>query len=132
MGKHLGFWLVDLCLALIPFAPASAQTDAWRSLIQQADILYQQGWYEQAAAATTKALEAAERDLGPEHPDVDPSLNYLAELYGAQGQYVAAEHFYRRSLHIRETHFGPHHVAVAGPLEAPVQAVPGDGSAGQR
>ena len=55
--------------------------------------------------------------LGPEHPDVDPSLNYLAELYGAQGRYVAAEHFYRRSLHVRETHFGPDHLAVAGSLE---------------
>jgi hypothetical protein len=58
-----------------------------------------------------------ENALGPDHPDLDPSLNYLADLYGARGQYVAAEYFYRRSLHVRELHLGRDHVAVAGCLE---------------
>jgi tetratricopeptide (TPR) repeat protein len=56
--------------------------------------------------------------LGPEHPDLDQSLNYLAELYGAQEQYVAAEHYYRRSLAIRERYLGPVHPAVARSLQS--------------
>lgn len=113
MSKRVGLWLVSLCFALGPFLPASAQTDAWRSLIQQADVLYQQGWYEQAAAAATKALETAERDLGPEHPDVATSLNLLALAYRAKGEHGAAEPLYKRSLAIMEKILGAEHHSVA-------------------
>ncbi|MGH8742231.1 MAG: tetratricopeptide repeat protein, partial [Burkholderiales bacterium] len=40
-----------------------------------------------------------------------------AELYAAQQQFVAAEHYYRRSLAIREAHLGADHAAVASALE---------------
>ena len=40
--------------------------------------------------------------LGPEHPDVARSLNNLAGLYRAQGQYAKAEPLYQRALGIRE------------------------------
>jgi hypothetical protein len=56
--------------------------------------------------------------MGSEHPDLDSTLNYLAELHGAQAQFMAAEYFYRRSLRIRETHFGVDHAAVASSLES--------------
>ena len=38
---------------------------------------------------------------GPEHPHVAASLNWLAEVYRAQGLYAQAEPLYRRALAIR-------------------------------
>ncbi len=58
-----------------------------------------------------------EKALGPEHPDVAQSLNNLAELYRAQGNYAEAEPLYQRSLTIKEMALGPEHPAVATSLE---------------
>ena len=41
-----------------------------------------------------RCLEKRSRVLGPNHPDVAQSLNNLALLYGAQGQYAQAEPLY--------------------------------------
>ncbi len=58
-----------------------------------------------------------EKALGPEHPDVATSLNNLAELYKAQGNYAEAEPLYQRSLAIWEKALGPEHPDVATSLE---------------
>ena len=63
-----------------------------------------------------KALELAEKSLGPDHPTVATSLNNLAALFQAQGQYTQAEPLYRRSLAIREKSLGPDHPDVATSL----------------
>jgi len=42
-----------------------------------------------------------------------PSLNNLAKLYRAKGQYANAEPFYQRKLAITEKAFGPEHPDVA-------------------
>ncbi len=52
----------------------------------------------------------------PEHPDVATSLNNLAELYRAQGQYANAQPLYQRALAIREKALGPEHPDVAQSL----------------
>ncbi len=44
--------------------------------------------------------------LGQEHPDTATSLNNLAELYKAMGDYAKAEPLYRRALAIREKALG--------------------------
>ncbi len=44
------------------------------------------------------------------------SLNNLAELYRAQGQYAQAEPLYKRSLAIVEKALGPDHPNVATSL----------------
>ena len=44
------------------------------------------------------------------------SLNNLAALYNAQGQYAKAEPLYQRSLAIREKALGPEHPDVANSL----------------
>jgi tetratricopeptide (TPR) repeat protein len=44
---------------------------------------------------------------------VATSLNNLAELYRAQGQYAQAEPLYKRSLAITEKALGPDHPDVA-------------------
>ncbi|HMG73972.1 MAG TPA: CHAT domain-containing protein, partial [Pyrinomonadaceae bacterium] len=54
-----------------------------------------------------------EKALGPEHPDVAQSLNNLAELYRAQGDYGRATPLCQRSLAILEKALGPQHPSVA-------------------
>jgi tetratricopeptide (TPR) repeat protein len=48
---------------------------------------------------------------------VAASLNNLAELYRAQGQYTEAEPLSKRALAIREKAFGSEHPNVATSLE---------------
>jgi tetratricopeptide (TPR) repeat protein len=55
----------------------------------------------------------AEKSFGPEHPNIATSLNNLAELYRAQGQYEEAEPLYRRALAISEKALEPDHPDVA-------------------
>jgi len=53
------------------------------ALNAEAISLYKQGHYDQAVVAEKKALQVAEQNLGPDHPDVATSLNSQAELYRA-------------------------------------------------
>ena len=64
----------------------------WRILNQEVTGLYRAGKYDRAVNVAKSALEVAEMNVGPYHPDVATSLNNLAELYRAQGQYAHAEH----------------------------------------
>ncbi|MFH0910158.1 MAG: tetratricopeptide repeat protein, partial [Planctomycetota bacterium] len=64
-----------------------------------------------------RSLAISEKALGPDHPDVATSLNNLAELYRAQGQYAAAEPLYKRALAILEKALGPDHPNVGTALE---------------
>jgi tetratricopeptide (TPR) repeat protein len=54
--------------------------------------------------------------LGKEHPLVANSLNNLAALYWAQGNYSSAEPLYQRSLAIVEKMLGKEHPLVANSL----------------
>ncbi len=45
------------------------------------------------------------------------SLNFLADIYRAQGQYAQAEPLYKRALAIVEKALGPDHPSVAASLE---------------
>lgn len=60
------------------------------------------GKYARGIAVSQAALKAAEENVDPDHPDVATSLNHLALLYDAQGQYAEAEPLYKRALVIRE------------------------------
>jgi Tetratricopeptide repeat len=61
-------------------------------------------------------LAIREKALGPEHPDVAQTLNNLAELYRAQGRYMA-EPLFERSLRAVEKALGPNHPEVAKGLK---------------
>ncbi len=63
-----------------------------------------------------EALKVAKESFGPDHPNLATSLNILAELYRAQGQYAAAEPLYQQALAIREKALGPDHPDVATSL----------------
>jgi tetratricopeptide (TPR) repeat protein len=64
-----------------------------------------------------RALAIREKVLGPDHPDVAKSLDYLALLYACRGQYAQAESLYESSLAIREKTLGPEHPDAATSLE---------------
>jgi tetratricopeptide (TPR) repeat protein len=55
--------------------------------------------------------------LGSDHPAVAQSLNNLACIYRAQGQYAQAEPLLKRALVIREKALGPNHPDVATVLK---------------
>ncbi|AEP13144.1 tetratricopeptide repeat protein [Chloracidobacterium thermophilum] len=85
----------------------------WETLSREVMELYRAGKYDQALVVAKKALEVAEKSVGPEHPNVAKSLNNLAYLYNAQGQYAQAEPLFRRALAIQEKALGPDHPDVA-------------------
>ena len=89
----------------------------WDILNQEAMDLYTAADYDRAIVVAKKALEVAEENVGPNHPDVATSLNNLALLYDTQGKYAQAEPLYKRSLAIKEKALGPNHPSVASSLE---------------
>ena len=73
--------------------------------------------YDLTAIDIQRALAIWEKVLGPEHPDVALSLNNLALLYHAQGQYAEAQPLYQRALAILEKTMSPEHPKVAACLK---------------
>jgi tetratricopeptide (TPR) repeat protein len=67
-------------------------------------------------APLERSLAIRKKVLGAEHPDVATSLNNLAELYKAQGQYAKAEPLCQRALAISEKALGPAHPNTAASL----------------
>jgi tetratricopeptide (TPR) repeat protein len=65
---------------------------------REATSLYRAGDFDAALTAAEKGpLDLAEREFGPEHPDVALSLNTLALAYDAKGLPDEAEPLYERS-----------------------------------
>ena len=100
-------------LTLLLPCPVQAQETAWKKLDREANELYIQGNYGDAAVVTSQALSVAEKTFGSDHPYLAKSLNGLAEIYRTQGQYAQAEPLYRRSLAILEKALGRDHPDVA-------------------
>ncbi|MCP9438304.1 MAG: tetratricopeptide repeat protein [Nitrospira sp.] len=100
-----------------PVVHAQGAGIEWKILSQEAEELYRAGKYDRAAVVAQKALQVAEQNAGPNHPDVATSLNNLAGLYKTQGDYARAEPLYKRSLAILEKALGPDHPNVATSLE---------------
>ncbi len=97
----------------VPTLFAQGAGSEWNALNKEVTELYRAGKYDQAVIVAKKALDVAERSVGPAHLDMAQSLNNLALLYSAQGQYKLAEPLYKRSLEIREKFLGPDHPSVA-------------------
>jgi tetratricopeptide (TPR) repeat protein len=89
----------------------------WENLSKEVGELYRSGQYDLAVIVGTRAVEVAEKNVGPNHPDVAQSLNDLAVLYSTQGQYAQAEPLYKRALAIREQALGPNDPLVAQSLK---------------
>src|SRR2546426_700204 len=78
--------------------------------------LYQRGDFRSAMVQSTRAAELARRHLGEDHPDFATSLNDLAELYRAMGDYARAEPLYRQALEIYRVALGENHPHFATSL----------------
>jgi tetratricopeptide (TPR) repeat protein len=50
----------------------------WKKLTLEVENLYNAGKYDQAISVAEKALNVAEKNMGPNHPDVTNSLYNLA------------------------------------------------------
>jgi tetratricopeptide (TPR) repeat protein len=113
--KYVPTIITGLLLPLPACLPGEAGTE-WDILNQEVEELYRTGRYGRAVVIAKKALEVAEKNVGPNHPEVTLSLNILALLYYAHGQYTVAEPLFKRALAIDEKVLGPHHPAVARDL----------------
>ena len=78
----------------------------WEVLTSEVMKLYSSGDYTQGVKIAKRALQVAQQNDGPDHPNVALSLSNLAELYEAQKEYAKAEPLYKRSLEILEKEFG--------------------------
>ena len=108
--------LATLGTLAILAGPVQAQDAEWKRLNQDAERLFAQGSPDQAVLALRQALGVAEATFGPDHANVDTSLNKLAQVYGGEGRYAQAEPLYRRSVAIREKALGTEHPFVATTL----------------
>jgi tetratricopeptide (TPR) repeat protein len=70
-------------------------------LNQRVEELYQQGKFAVALPVAREAAQLAERELGPEHPDLARSLNDLGALLRAMGEYARALPYYEQGLAMR-------------------------------
>ena len=66
--------------------------------------------------STARRMEICRTALGENHPDYAASLNNLAMLYQAMGDYAAALPLYRQALEIRRTALGENHPHYATSL----------------
>ena len=116
MRNELKQFLLATAIALIlPCGVAHGEGAGieWDILNKESLALESSGNYARGILVAEKALEVAEKNVGPNHPDTATSLNNLASLYDDQGEYVKAEPLYKRSLEIREKVLGPNHPDVA-------------------
>ena len=102
-------YLIVLLLALgfsvVVNAQAPADDDSPAELNRRIVELYREGKFKEAIPLAEKLVALTKRAKGDEDPDTATSLNNLAELYQAMGDYAKAERctkrlwrFARRSL----------------------------------
>ena len=111
------FWC-GLALFVMLASSSGAQTEIRPDDLSSLRQLYEAGKYADAVLLAQSALELAEKQFGPEHPNVARSLNNLAVLYNAQGLYGEAEPLHKRALAIVEKTLGPEHPYVATSLNS--------------
>ena len=64
---------------------------------QQVVALYHKGQYREAIDMAERVRDLSRQALGEDHPSYATSLNNLAGLYRAMGNYSAAEPLYRKA-----------------------------------
>ena len=106
---------IAACILASLSLPGLAQEDL-AALNSRVEELYGKGDLAGAMKVAKKLEEAAERQLGPDHPDTAACLNTLAFLCQAQGEYAKAEPLFKRALAVREKTLGPDHPGTAQSL----------------
>ena len=90
---------VLLCLAT-PTVLAEGAGIEWDVRNDEVKELYRTGKYDRGVVVAKKALEVAEQNVGPDHPDVATSLNNLAGLCRATNRDDEAEPLEQRAARI--------------------------------
>ena len=103
-----------LQLAAAEHADSQVQIDLLHSV---AEFAAQSGESQVAIDDYQRALALQEAALGPEHPDLVPTLTALADQQLKLRQYAAAESTLQRVLSIQHTTFGAHHPNVLATLQ---------------
>ena len=88
-----------LCLTTPPVCAEGAGIE-WDVLNDEVMELLRTGQYDRGVVVAKKALEVAEENVGPDHPDVATSLNNLASLYKTMGRDDEAEPLEQRAARI--------------------------------
>ena len=114
-GRYWARWaLIALGLAWPVDLPA--QSSELQRLWQQALILSGRGANAEAVIIGQQALQLAEQESGPEHPNAAHSLLIVGTAYRELGRYDEAEPVMRRALGLFERALGPGDLNVATAL----------------
>ncbi len=121
-----GHWqVIDARLALAHVERFSTMTAEQRRELAEAvraDMqvrqLYRQRKHAEAIPLAMKAAEIRKEHLGEKHSDYATSLNNLAMMYRALGDYARAEPLYRQALEIRKEVLGDKHPIYATSLNS--------------
>ena len=81
---------------------ALAQADRWNELTAQVNQLYASGKASDAVPLAKQAVEVARKTFGAEHPNYGLSLNNLALVHAALGQYSDADSEFKKSIAVLE------------------------------
>ena len=92
-----------------------AQEDEAAALAASAAALHRAGRISEAIPLAQQVLAIREKQLGPDHPDVEKAINDLAQAYHDQGRFMDAEPLFRRALAMQEKALGPEHPSTAPP-----------------
>ena len=118
--KALGtqHWLVvntrfalERAQALAKLTPDQRRTflEVYRMGVQVAPDLYARDLYKEAEVIARRVSELTRQVLGERHPDTINSMNNLAALFQAQGDYAAARPLYERALELCKQVQGERH-----------------------
>ncbi len=91
---------------------------SWEALYTQADSLYQQGKYLTAETIVEEALNAVERQFGPDDLPAAQCLDLQAKISVADRDLVGAGLLYQRALAIRQDVLEADHLQVGSTLLA--------------
>lgn len=100
-------------LAFWKLSVAAVIGNEWMRLVENVKSLSGNGRHAEALIVANRALQLAEDELEPDHPDIAVLLNSLATEHYALKQFDQAEPLYRRALHIAEKGYDPNDVFVA-------------------
>ncbi|KAG1657908.1 hypothetical protein FOA52_005829 [Chlamydomonas sp. UWO 241] len=101
--------LSESALALTEKFRGAGHPDTLSSVATLAELLHDQGKFDEAEPLFRRALAGRDEALGPTHPSTLNSVTYLANLLADQDKLDEAEPLYRRALAGCEKALGPTH-----------------------
>ena len=94
-------------LAFWRFSVSAAIGSEWMRLAKKVESLSKKGRHAEAIILASQALQLAEEELKPDHPDIAVLLNSLAIEHYALKQFDQAQPLYKRALAIAEKTHSP-------------------------